>query len=111
MGDLLSCDDGTMIVAVASNLIRIAAAIDSKRVSMLLDSGASHNFLSLELVGKLGIDVAPAAAISVRLADGSELTTSGVVTVPVRFAEALQLNIEFHVLQFGLDCVLGMPFL
>ena len=29
----------------------------------------------------------------------------------VHFSDAVVLSIEFQVLQFGLDCILGMPFL
>ena len=33
------------------------------------------------------------------------------ITVSVCFSDAVVLSIAFQVLQFGLDCILGMPFL
>ena len=33
------------------------------------------------------------------------------VTLSVCFSDAVVLSVEFQVLQFGLDCILGMPFL
>ena len=71
-GSLLSCDDeGCMVVAVESNLLRLQASIANHKVEMLLDSGASHNFMSVEFASLLAVPVEVAPVVSVRLADGS----------------------------------------
>ena len=78
---------------------------------MLLDSGASHNFLSVDLVHTLGLEPVSAESVVVRLADGSTLNTVGIVLLEVTLAVGLVVPVTFHVLDCNLGCILGLPFL
>ena len=50
LGSLLSCDDTLLVVALDTGLLRLSASVVTIPVEMLLDSGASHNFMSLDFV-------------------------------------------------------------
>ena len=75
LGSLLSCDDALLAVALDTGILRLSTSVATIPVEMLLDSGASHNFRSLDFVVKLGVAVTPAPAVQVHLANGSTLTT------------------------------------
>jgi hypothetical protein len=51
----------------------------------MIDSGASSNFLGVELLEKLGVTYTSYNKYSVRLADGSVLSTRGQVVLHVDF--------------------------
>ena len=59
----------------------------------------------------LDLAVLPAASVRVRLADGSVLTTDGIVRASVVFAPGVEVQLQFHVLNCALGCILGLPFL
>ena len=83
------------MVALDTGFLHLNASIATVLIDMLLDSGASHNFIFLDFVAKIGVPVISAPAVMVRLADGSTLETSGMVTVSVRFSEAVILIMDF----------------
>ena len=62
-------------MAFNAGLLRLSASVATIPVKMLLDSGASHNFRSLDFVVKLGVAVTTAPAVQAYLANGSTLTT------------------------------------
>ena len=49
-GSLLFCNDALFVVALDTGLLRLSASVATVPVEMLLDSGASHNFMSLDFV-------------------------------------------------------------
>ena len=66
-------------------LIGLSGKVHGRKYRFLLDSGASCNFISNDLLRKLGLDWDLVVAQSVRLADGTVLTTSGSVQLKVSF--------------------------
>ena len=74
MGSLLPCNGALLVVALDTVLLRLSARVKTIPVAMVLDSGASHDLVSLDFVTKLGVTVA-LAPVQVRLANGSILTT------------------------------------
>ena len=64
----------------------------------LLDCGASHNFISKELVNQIG-NITPTKMdpMPVQLADKSVMTLDHSVTLPIRFAPYHACNIAFHI--------------
>ena len=59
------------------SLLGLLGEIDGKAYEFLLDSGASCNFISLNLLRTLSLDWDLAAGYTVKLADGTKLKTSG----------------------------------
>ncbi len=61
---------------------------------LLVDSGASHNFISKSIVDTLGVRVNYRTPVSVRLASGDSVASDSTVMVPCRFGKVQSL-IEF----------------
>ena len=98
LGSLLSCNDASLAVALDTGHFHLRASVAMIPIEMLLDSGASNNFMSLDFVAYLGIAVTLVSAVQVRLADGSTLTTYGMITMSVSFSNTVVLSIEFQLL-------------
>ena len=76
----------------------------------MLDSGASCNFVSLDLVRTLGLSVSKIDKYSVRLADGKMLSTVGKVVLHVKFSGGLKYASTFYVMDCNVPLILGMQF-
>ncbi len=76
----------------------------------MLDSGASCNFMSLDLCRQLGLNLKTKVEYNVRLADGGVLKTCGQVVLHVDFG-AVKYHGVFHVLPGAIPLILGMSFL
>lgn len=64
----------------------------------LLDCGASHNFVSEDLVNRIGV-VSPTkvASMPIRLADQTVLTSDHAITLPIKFTPYHVCNISFRI--------------
>ena len=83
---MLTANNAECLVVAATRLLRVHATANSHAIVLLLDSGASHNFLSRTLARKLRLKIRnTATALTVKLADGSTLTTDGVAMAKVWF--------------------------
>ena len=58
--------------------MRLKGLFDSEALA-LVDSGASHNFISAKLVSKLGWKARTDACMQVKLANGDKLASNGTV--------------------------------
>ena len=53
-------------------------------ITCMLDSGATNNFISLEIVNRLGLDIGNSPVVKfVRLANGVQVKVSGIVSAMV----------------------------
>ena len=79
----------------------------------LVDSGATHSFVSAALVSKLSLPVKPGGDMEVTLADGNQVKVSQTCCVPlVVCSGALHCTINCRVLpQLNHDVVLGVDWL
>jgi hypothetical protein len=74
----------------------------------MLDSGASCNFISADLVATLGLSkFITDSKSSVRLANGGMVNTLGVVELRIRFGR-FRYVAPFYVLQCAVPLILGM---
>lgn len=80
-----------------------------QQLTFLLDSGASCNFASLDLVKSLGLDYDLCLTQSVRLADKSVVHTCGSVVLNVSFG-AFSYAGTFTLLDADVPPILGMSF-
>ncbi len=79
-------------------------------LSFMLDSGASCNFMSVDLFRTLGLAFVDEQVFHVKLADGTVLTTCGIVKCNVSFGDVVYAG-AFHVLPASVPLILGMSFL
>lgn len=80
--------------------------IGEKQVLILIDCGASHNFISKELVGNLGLPVVDTLPYMVSLGDGQKKTRGCCEEVVIRMEE------RFHLFELGgVDVILGVEWL
>ena len=77
----------------------------------MLDTGASCNFISLDIVRTLGLRVGNVANYGVRLANGKVLDTCGKVTMNIKFSGGFRHASTFFVLDTDVPLILGMQFL
>ena len=95
--------------SLSESLLCIAGSINDKRLSFLLDTGATHNFLSMSVAEMLGIGLKSSSCGSVRLADGSTIDCNKYAEVIVSFGTTQSL-LRFEVLDCKVVPILGMPF-
>lgn len=57
---------------------KMKGTINGKEVVVMVDPGATHNFLSKETIGRTGVKVSPSTAFSVSLGTGDEVKGSGI---------------------------------
>lgn len=57
--------------------MKLQGWVKGKQVLVLIDSGASHNFISTRLVEELGLTVEETPSYKVCLGDGQRKTTQG----------------------------------
>ena len=75
-----------------------------------MDSGASYNFISKQLVTKLGWKPISGSLMKVRLANGDCMESSGIVSGLIQ-CRKWQVRVHFVVLDLTFDCMLGVPWL
>lgn len=92
-------------------MFNVSGDIGDTTVSFLLDSGASHNFLSLTFCSSHNLATYSGTRAKVRLADSRVLCTSLYCNVFVQFTDRVGGMCKFTVLDADVPCILGLPFL
>jgi hypothetical protein len=94
-----------------SRTMKVEGKIQNVDLLLLIDSGASHNFISPKVTTALGLVITLTAAKSIKLGDGHRVTTRGVYKgVNLKMGE-LEVGVDAFVLELGLDMVLGVAWL
>ena len=99
-----------MVVVLNESLINLRTLVAGKSVDCLLDSGASHNFVSIEWCKQNALEYKKGDWFSVQLADGQEVPAVGRLCCFVDLGP-LEIALTFYVLDCNVPCVLGLPFL
>lgn len=53
------------------DLLEVIGCVDTMKISILIDSGATNNFMSRSQAEKIGLDIFEDNKLQVRLADGN----------------------------------------
>ncbi len=93
-----------------ARFLTLGGLISGQKVEFLVDSGASHNFVSAKLLAQLGLVSHSGGSVRVRLADRSVVHTNQFIRVMVNFGK-VQAFLHFTVLDVACPNILGMPFL
>ena len=98
-----------------NRLIKLDGRVGSSELTLLLDSGASQDFLAWSTARRLGLKHRAAEPMSVRLADGGLTTSTAVVDLDftlAAFPTPLTQRRTLRLIQMSnLEAVLGMPWL
>ncbi len=100
---------GVSDVVGSSDLLGVNGQLANRKQQFLLDSGASCNFVSQDLLHKLGLDYDLCISQNVRLADGQQLSTRGKLVLRCQLGPLTYLG-TFYVLQARVPLILGMSF-
>ena len=109
-GQLLSLSKIAMVVILNNQLLSLKTIINDSPATFLLDSGATHNFLSADWSKANGLKVDSTEQFSIYLADRQEVSAVGKIKCFVDLGP-MKTALTFHVLQCDILCVLVIPFL
>lgn len=92
--------------------MRVTGLICGRRLHILIDSGSTHNFVSLKFAKRMGCSTTPALTFQVMVANGEKLRCEEIyVAVPIEIqGYKFQTNMYPLDLQ-GSDVVLGIQWL
>jgi hypothetical protein len=95
-----------------SQTMKVEGKIQNVALLVLIDSGASHNFISPKVTNALGLTITPTVAKSIKLGDGHRVKTSGVCKGVTMKLGNIEVSIDALVLDLGgMDMVLGVAWL
>lgn len=92
--------------------LRVEATINRQQLVALIDSSATHNFISDKAANRLNLKLTPTKPFSVRVADGHPLRCRGTYRHTTMSLGSVAFSIDFYALPLsGLDVVLGVQWL
>ncbi|KAI9178446.1 hypothetical protein LWI28_026583 [Acer negundo] len=92
--------------------MRLIAWVGKFEVSMLVDSGSSHNFINANIVRKIGLRGATIEPFDVKVANGEKLKCEEVVHEMKMNVQGVRIAADLHVLSLvRVDVVLGNAWL
>lgn len=92
--------------------MKVNGDIGGTQVTVLIDSGATHNFISSHVVARLGMEVSKTSSVKVRLGNGMFDRSRGMCHKVVLNLPELQIVEDFFPLDLGgSDLILGIAWL
>lgn len=98
--------------STSSKVIKLVAKVRGDTVTVLVDSGASHDYVATHLVTKLSLPTVEGEAMTVRLGDGHQVDASLLVPRLTYRVKSFKDARPFRVTTLaGYDLILGKPWL
>jgi hypothetical protein len=92
--------------------LKLWGDLDDHKVLVLVDCGASHNFISSRLVKDMGLALQATTSFTVEVGDGRKIPCEGVCQQLVLNIQGLYIQQDFYIFELGnVDIVLGMEWL
>ncbi|KAJ1375248.1 Aspartic peptidase domain superfamily [Sesbania bispinosa] len=105
---MLLLDEGL----TSSKSWKVMGTVNDQQVVALIDCGASHNFISHELVERLKLSVKETSPYTVEVGDGHKVECMGMCENLVIRIQGLRIQQEFYLIELGgADLVLGLEWL
>ena len=82
-------------------IIRLLGQVNRKPVSILLDTGSTHNFIDLEVVQRTGLQIIPEPPFNVTVARGDKLHSEGLCKSVHIKCQGADIVSDFHILPIG----------
>ena len=110
--DAVELSLNSVVGLTTSGTMNIKGTIRSKEVIILVDSGATHNLLSLELVQQLALPLTTTTNYGVMMGTGISVKGKGICRGVCISIQGLTIVEDFLPLKLGnTDVILGMPWL
>ena len=110
--DAVELSLNSVVGLTTSGTMKIKGTIRSKEVIILVDSGATHNFLSLELVQQLALPLTTTTSYEVMMGTEISVKGKGICRGVCISMQGLTVVEDFLPLELGnTDVILGMPWL
>lgn len=94
------------------NSMKVKGKIKNKEVVVLIDSGATHNFILEDLATSLGLQMVATREYTVQMGNGDEAKTTGLYKDLRLKLEGLEVTDNFFPLKLGsTDAILGFQWL
>ncbi|KZV27247.1 peroxidase 64 [Dorcoceras hygrometricum] len=92
--------------------VKLGGRIQDEEAVVMIDSGASHNFVSRKLVEKLGMEIDEAMRFGVCLGDGTKIRGQGLCHGLMIQLGTYTVSITGHLFELGgVDVILGVDWL
>ncbi|MCH82079.1 enzymatic polyprotein, partial [Trifolium medium] len=92
--------------------MKIEGKVAEVDVLVLIDSGATHNFISPQIVTALGLKITPMAEKHIKLGDGHKIVSNGLCKEVKIQLGTIEVMVDAWVLELGgLDMVMGVAWL
>ncbi|XP_042992260.1 uncharacterized protein LOC122318738 [Carya illinoinensis] len=92
--------------------MRLMAWVGKHEVTLLVDSGSTHNVINSSIVGKVGLKPSPIPPFEVKVASGEKLQCEALIREVKMNVQGVRIMADLHVLPLvGLDLVLGNAWL
>ena len=92
--------------------LRMLGLVSRKRVTMLLDTKSTHNFVDPRVVQRTGIPVSPKQVFNVTVAGGDKLKSEGLYKAVKIKCQRMDIVTVFHIFPInGCQMVLGVDWL
>ncbi|XP_031256097.1 uncharacterized protein K02A2.6-like [Pistacia vera] len=111
-GNDLALSMNSIVGITSDKTLKVKGQIRGSEVVVLVNSGASHNFISLELVERLGIAVEKGKIFGVMVGNGVTVKGEGVCRQVTLDVQGIQIRQDFFSFELeGADIVLGITWL
>lgn len=84
-----------------SNTMKLQGWVRGRRILVLIDSGASHNFISTRLVEEFDLEIRDTPPYKVCLEDGQKKVTLGCCVGLLLTLDGLELRETFYLFELG----------
>lgn len=96
----------------SSDTMRVMGSLRNKKVSVLVDTGSTHNFVCQQMAAKVGLQPTSKGGLEVMVASGERLSSSGKCSNTQLILQGTPLFVDFYILPLeGYDVVLGTQWL
>ncbi|XP_042972766.1 uncharacterized protein LOC122304569 [Carya illinoinensis] len=92
--------------------MRVVGKIGNQPVTILIDSGSTHNFIDPSLLSKLSLPVFTTDKVKVKIANGDQIQSEGSLKHVALVVQNLRFSVDLYLLVLvGCDIVLGVQWL